>query len=35
MDYCSHATAKSIHAAARTTGGFDALAKYGADYNPL
>ena len=35
MDYCSRVTSKAIHDAAKTPGGFEALAKYGADYKPL
>jgi len=35
MDYCSRVTGKAINDASKTSGGFEALAKYGADYKPL
>ena len=35
MDYCRRVTSKSITSVAKTSSGFDALAKYGADYKPL
>jgi len=35
MDHCNHVTDMSIRSAAKTNGGFEVLAKYGAEHHPL
>lgn len=35
MDHCDHVTDRSIHLAAKASGGFESLVKYGAEHHSL